>query len=56
MEGAYDGVAELWFDSLEELARAFEEPRYLDIIRPDELKFVDVSNCISFITEEVPVA
>lgn len=56
VEGAYDGVAELWFDSPEEIARAFEEPRYLEIIRPDELKFVDISNCISFITEEVPIA
>ena len=54
--GAYDGVAELWFDSAEEIERAFEEPRYLEIIRPDELKFVDVTGCISFITEEVPVA
>ena len=34
----------------------FNEPRYLEIIRPDELTFVDLSKCISFITEEVPVA
>jgi uncharacterized protein (TIGR02118 family) len=56
VEGAYDGVAELWFDSPDEIARAFQEPRYLEIIRPDELKFVDISNCISFITEEIPIA
>jgi uncharacterized protein (TIGR02118 family) len=56
VEGAYDGVAELWFDNPEEIARAFEEPRYLEIIRPDELKFVDLPNCISFLTEEVPMA
>ena len=55
-EAAYDGVAELWFDTPEELTRAFNEPRYLEIIRPDELKFVDISNCISFVTEEVPIA
>ena len=54
-DGGYDGVAELWFDSPEALAQAFNEPRYLEIIRPDELKFVDISNCISFITEEVPM-
>jgi len=29
--GAYDGVAELWFDSVEELETAFNEPRYLEI-------------------------
>jgi uncharacterized protein (TIGR02118 family) len=55
-EPAYDGVAELWFDNPEELALAFQEPRYLEIIRPDELTFVDISNCISFITEEIPIA
>jgi uncharacterized protein (TIGR02118 family) len=51
----YDGVAELWFDSLDELHRAFNEPRYLEIIRADELKFVDLANCRSFVTEEVPI-
>jgi uncharacterized protein (TIGR02118 family) len=50
--GDYDGVAELWFDSVEDCARAFREPKYLEIIRPDELKFVDGSKCISFITDE----
>jgi uncharacterized protein (TIGR02118 family) len=51
----YDGVAELWFESIDELQRAFNEPRYLEIIRPDELKFVDIANCISFVTEEIPI-
>jgi uncharacterized protein (TIGR02118 family) len=51
----YDGVAELWFDSVEELNEAFKEPRYLEIIRPDELKFADLVNCVSFVTEEVPI-
>ena len=51
----YDGVAELWFDSLDDLNRAFNEPRYLEIIRPDELKFVDLTNTVSVVTEEVPI-
>lgn len=50
-----DGIAELWFDSLSELNQAFNEPRYLEIIRPDERKFVDLKNSFSFITEEVPI-
>ncbi len=50
--GNYDGVAELWFDSAEDCARAFQEPKYLEIIRPDELTFVDAGKCISFMTEE----
>ena len=52
----YDGVAELWFDNPEELTLAFNEPRYLEIIRPDEMKFVDMTNCLAFVTEEVPIA
>jgi uncharacterized protein (TIGR02118 family) len=46
----YDGVGELWFDSRESMQTAFEEPRYLEIIRPDELKFLDLEKCIIFIT------
>ena len=53
--GSYDGVAELWFDSVEEAAIAFKEPRYLEIIRADELKFADPDRCISFVTEELTV-
>lgn len=53
--GSYDGVAELWFDSVEVASRAFKEPKYLEIIRPDELKFVDPQRCISFVTEELQV-
>jgi uncharacterized protein (TIGR02118 family) len=50
--GSYDGVAELWFDSIEDIQKAFSEPRYLEIIRPDEQKFVDGAKFLSFITEE----
>ena len=50
--GQYDGVAELWFDSVEAAAAAFAEPKYLEIIRPDELKFADPKRCISFMTVE----
>jgi len=53
--GQYDGVAELWFDSVEEAHAAFREPKYLEIIRADELKFVDPRQCISFVTEELQV-
>ncbi|MGH8012993.1 MAG: EthD domain-containing protein [Candidatus Binataceae bacterium] len=53
--GPYDGIAELWFDSVEEAAKAFSEPKYLEIIRPDELKFIDPRKCISFVTEELQV-
>src|SRR5215813_9062981 len=48
----YDGIAELWADSLDEVKRAFAEPRYLEVIRPDEEKFADLANCIFMVTEE----
>jgi len=51
----YDGVAELWFDNLDELNKAFTEPRYLEIIRRDELKFADIANCVSIVTEELTI-
>jgi hypothetical protein len=35
------------------MQQAFNEPRYLEIIRPDELKFIDHANCLSFQTEEL---
>lgn len=50
---AFDGIAELWFDSIEDIGKAFSEPRYLEIVRPDELKFLDLPNCTIFIVEEV---
>ena len=48
----YDGVGELWFDNREAMQAAFEEPRYIEIIRPDEQKFFDAARCLSFIGEE----
>jgi uncharacterized protein (TIGR02118 family) len=53
--GLYDGVAELWADNLDEVKKAFAEPRYLEIVRPDEHKFLDLANCIFMVTEEVPM-
>jgi glutathione S-transferase len=51
VESAYDGVAELTFNSPEAMAAAFNDPSYLEHIRPDEPNFVDVEGCLSFVTE-----
>ena len=48
----YDGVGEIWFDSREAMNAAFREPRYLEIIKPDELRFIDIEACLSFIGDE----
>ena len=52
-EPAFDGFAEIWFDSIEDMGRAFAEPRYLEIIRPDEKRFLDLPNCKTALVEEL---
>jgi len=53
--GEYDGIAELSFDNVASMTTAFNEPRYLEIVRPDELKFVDLEKCLSYVSEELQV-
>ncbi|MGO9452044.1 MAG: EthD domain-containing protein [Candidatus Binataceae bacterium] len=51
----FDGLAEIWFDSIADMRKAFSEPRYMADIRPDELKFLDLPNCLNLIVEEIPM-
>ncbi len=53
--GDYDAVAVLTFKDEDALKSAFQEPQYLALIQPDEAKFVDHPNCLSFITNPVVV-
>tara|TARA_R110002096_G_scaffold53317_4_gene138616 strand:- start:2862 stop:3308 length:447 start_codon:yes stop_codon:yes gene_type:complete len=48
----YDGVGAIWFDSRESMNAALNEPRYLEVMRPDEEKFIDLAGCLSFLAEE----
>lgn len=48
----YDGVAELWFDDVDSMNRAFAEPRYLEVVRPDELQFADIEACQLLVVHE----
>ena len=52
---AYDGTTELWFDAVEDIAKVFAAPRYLEIIRPDEAKFLDLAGCGFLVLAENPV-
>jgi len=52
---AYDGTTELWFDSAEDIGKVFSSPRYMEIIRPDEAKFIDLPGCGFLVLEENPV-
>src|ERR1035437_3558230 len=54
-EVAYDGTAELWFDSVADKDRFFSDPEYLKNIRPDESRFADMTTTVFFVTEEEPV-
>jgi hypothetical protein len=38
-----DAIIEVWWKDVAEIQKAFEEPRYMEVIRPDELSFGDVA-------------
>ena len=40
-----DGSTELWFDDLAGLAGVFASEKYMEEIRPDEAKFLDLHAC-----------
>lgn len=41
---AYDGVAEIWFDSMEDIPKVFESDNFKNTIAQDEAKFIDRDN------------
>ena len=49
--GDFDGVAVLEFHSEAAMTLAFAEPRYLADVQPDEARFVNVANCVSYVAE-----
>ena len=50
-----DGITELWFENLDGVANVFTAPSYLETIRPDEAKFLDLAGCEFILSEEHPV-
>ena len=51
----YDGIVEEWLESPGDMARCLAEPKYLEIVRPDEVKFVDFERSHMVLAEEHPV-
>jgi uncharacterized protein (TIGR02118 family) len=51
MGDTYDGVVEIGFADAAAIEHAFGE-RYLEVVRPDEERFVDLSNMIVVATDE----
>ena len=54
-EPYYDGITELWFDDVESIGKVFSSKNYMQKIRPDEEKFLDLQQCGFLITVENPV-
>ena len=55
---AYDGIAELWWDSFEALAAVLETPegqRAGAILLEDERRFIDLSRSPLFVARENPI-
>lgn len=52
---AYDGITELWFDDADAIGHVFSSERYMDLIRPDEAKFLDLAGCGFLVCIENPV-
>ncbi|ETN37506.1 uncharacterized protein HMPREF1541_07128 [Cyphellophora europaea CBS 101466] len=51
----YDGIAEFVFDKYEDMEAFYKDPFYLDEIRADELRFIDVDNIVFSIGRDVDV-
>jgi uncharacterized protein (TIGR02118 family) len=51
-EVAFDGTAELWFDSVADMQAFYGDPDYLRDVQPDEARFADMSETVFFVTEE----
>lgn len=52
---AYDGTAELWFDSVDDKNAFFSDPEYLAKIAPDERVFADMEQTQFLVTKEEEV-
>lgn len=55
MPGTYDGITEVWFESLEVLQRAMDTPQGAEAMKmliEDEHTFIDMSRSTVFMTEE----
>lgn len=51
-----DGITELWFDDIASMAVVFGDATYLEVIRPDEGRFLDLPGCEFVLSEETVVA
>ncbi len=51
-ETTFDGLTEIWFDDMASFEALFNDPEYLQRIRPDEAKFVDLERSEILLMQE----
>ena len=51
----FDGITELWFDDVDALESVFTADSYMETIRPDEAKFLDLHGCEFMLSTETVV-
>ncbi|WP_174300009.1 EthD domain-containing protein [Caulobacter sp. S45] len=51
----YDGITELWFDEAADIAAVFGDAEYMERIRPDEERFLDLHGCDFIVSEETTI-
>lgn len=49
---AFDGTAELWFDSVADKDAFYSDPEYLAVVAPDERVFADMQQSRFLVTRE----
>ncbi len=54
-EPAYDGTAELWFDTVEDKNAFYSDAEYLAVVAPDERVFADMERTRFLVTREEDV-
>lgn len=51
----YDSITEIWFDSFDDFHTFFATENYLTKVHPDEANFIDMSNIVVMITNEIVI-
>jgi uncharacterized protein (TIGR02118 family) len=51
----FDGIAEIWFDDMAGFLGVFASKTYEEVIKPDEMKFVDRRKALFMFTETFPM-
>jgi hypothetical protein len=50
-----DSLIEVWWDSVSEMEKSLSDPKYLELVRPDETSFADVATLQDVIADEFEV-